>query len=197
MNTVTPAAALVLDAAHRYWLLGRELIGVTAALKAADLIDTEWFTPEATLRGTYVHEACAMLDDDALDFIDPAYAPYVDAYRHFLDDLTPTWAYIEHKVYDLARGYAGTLDRVGFLNDKWVLVDLKTGADQPWHGPQTAAYARLMPHANGLKPDRYGLYLRKDGTYRLEPFPDRNDEEVFFAALRLARFRSLHGYRTR
>jgi hypothetical protein len=190
-----PTVELTLDASHRYWLDGRELISVTTALRRAGLVDAAWFTPEATLRGTYVHEACALIDDDALGSFDPALSAYLAAYETFLRDVQPEWAYIEHRVCDVARGYAGTLDRVGFVQGKWALVDLKTGIDQPWHGPQTAAYARLMPHATGLKPERFALYLRSDATYRLEPFKDRNDENVFFAALTLAQFRSEHGYR--
>lgn len=188
---------LRLDALHRYWIGERELIGVTAALHLAGLVDADWFTDAAKLRGTYVHEACCMTDDGDLGFVDPAYAPYVAAYDCFLRDVQPQWAYIEHKVHDPARGYAGTLDRIGFVQNKWALIDIKTGGDQPWHGPQTAAYARLMPHGSGLKPDRFGLYLRRDGTYRLVPFTERTDESAFFAALTIAQFRSLHGYPTR
>lgn len=186
---------LALDALHRYWLHGRELTGVTAALKAAGLIDSEWFTEAAQLRGTYVHEACTLVDDEQLGSVDPIIAGYVAAYETFLRDAKPEWGFVEHRVCDATLGYAGTLDRLGFLNGKWALVDLKSGAEVAWHRLQTAAYARLMPHASGLKPDRYGLYLRGDGTYRLLPHTDRADESTFLAALRIAQFRTTHGYR--
>lgn len=191
-----PSVDLILDDSHRYWFGQRELVSVTAALKAAGLVNDDWFTEEATLRGTYVHEACAMVDDDTLEMssLDQRVIPYVAAYDCFLRDMKPEWAYVEHRVCDANRGYAGTLDRLGFLQGKWALVDLKSGGHQAWHGPQTAAYARLVPHATGIKPTRFGLYLRADGTYRLEPFTDRNDESVFFAALQIAQFRRLHGY---
>lgn len=180
---------LALDADHRYWFDGRELIGVTATLKAVGLIDTEWFTEAAQLRGTYVHEACCLVDDNDLGAIDPAIAPYVAAYETFLRDAKPDWAFIEQRVCDPAMGYAGTLDRCGFLNGKWIVADVKTGPESAWHSLQLAAYARLVPHASGLKPDRYGLYLRADGTYRLRQFTNRNDERVFLAALSIAQWK--------
>lgn len=187
------ADALQLSPAHRYSMDGRGFISVTQALKAAELIETEWFSEAARLRGQHVHEACMFVDDDDLDSTDPSYAPYVAAYDAFLRDAKPQWAYIEQRVCDPVCGYAGTFDRVGFLNGNWALLDLKTGDEAAWHGPQTAAYARLVPTANGLKPKRFGLYLRKDGTYRLQPFPDRNDEKVFLAALTVAQFKETHG----
>jgi len=184
---------LSLDQWHRYWLGDRELQGVTAALKAADLIETEYFTEAAMRRGTYVHAACCLIDDGTFGSADPALAGYVAAYECFLREAQPDLAFIEHRVCDPTLGYAGTLDRLGFLNGKWALIDLKTGGAAAWHALQTAAYARLMPHATGLKPDRYGLYLRTDATYRLEPFADRTDEAVFLAALRVAQWKGMHG----
>lgn len=180
---------------HQYFVGGTELISVTTALKHANLIDDDWFTETARLRGRYVHEACELVDDENLGEVDPLIAPYVAAYECFLRDVKPQWAYVEYRVHDPHRGYAGTLDRCGFLNGKWVILDIKTGGEHPWHGPQTAGYARLMPHSSGLKPDRYALYLRHDGSYRLKPLVARTDESTFFAALAIAQFRRAHGYR--
>lgn len=191
-----PTIDLTLDASHRYWMGARELLSVTTALRLADLVDAEWFTEASQLRGTYVHEACCLIDDEDFGCVDPALAGYVAGYEAFLREAKPEWAFIEHRVCDPALGYAGTLDRVGFLNGKWVLVDLKTGGDAPWHQVQTAAYARLMPQPSGVKPDRFALYLRPDGTYRLTPFTDRADEPTFLAALRIAQFKVTHGYRS-
>ena len=194
MSATTSDAALTFDAvAHRYWMGDRELLSVTGALTDAGVIDAEWFTDDAAQRGTYIHKACALMDDGQLGAVDPTYAPYVAAYETFLRDVKPEWAYIEHRVCDPVRGYAGTLDRLGFLQGQWAIVDLKSGGPAPWHRVQLAAYARLMPHATGIKPARFGLYLRKDGTYRLEPFTDRTDEATFFAALTIAAFRRRHG----
>jgi hypothetical protein len=72
--------------------------------------------------------------------------------------------------------YAGTLDRVGYIGDDAVIVDIKTS--QPTREAytsvclQTAAYAAAVASEDGFSPDwkdynRYGLFLMKDGKYRL------------------------------
>jgi hypothetical protein len=195
--TTAPLSALRLDGEHRYWLDGRELISVTTALKEAGLIDTAFFTDAAADRGTYVHAACDLVDVDDLGSVEPSCAGYVAAYERFMADARPTWVQRERAVCDPLQGYAGTLDRAGLLNHKWIVLDIKTGGPMPWHGLQLAAYARLAISREGLKPARFDLYLSDDGTYRLEPQTNRSDEALFFAALAVAQFRRTHGYRSR
>lgn len=196
MTTLAPPA-LRLDADHRYWLADRELISVTTALKGAGLIDAAWFSEEAAARGTYVHEACDLIDLNNLSAVEPFCEGYVTAYRAFLSDAKPLWELIEHGVCDPIQGYAGTLDRAGYLAGAWAVLDIKTGPPAPWHGLQLAAYARLALSQDGLKPKRFDLYLSDTGTYRLEPQTHRADEAIFFAALHVAQFRRQHGYRSR
>ena len=195
--TLAPASPLRLDADHRYWLQDRELISVTTALKEAGLIDTAFFTEDAADRGTYVHAACELVDRDELGDVDQACAGYIAAYQQFVADAKPVWDLTEEGVCDPVRGYAGTFDRSCILQDQWIVLDIKTGPPAPWHGAQLAAYARLIPNGDGLKPRRFDLYVRADRTYRLEPQTDRADESLFFAALQIAQFRRTHGYRTR
>lgn len=195
--TTTALSALRLDGDHRYWLDGRELISVTTALKEAGLIDTAFLTEDAAERGTYVHQACDLVDEDDLGFVEPACAGYVEAYQRFRADAKPVWSQREQAVCDPLQGYAGTLDRAGILNHKWIVLDIKTGGPMPWHGLQLAAYARLAISREGLKPARFDLYLSSDGTYKLDPQTNRSDESLFFAALAVAQFRRTHGYRSR
>lgn len=193
----SPAPSLRFEAAdHRYWLGDRELLSVTTILKAAGLMESSQFTMAAADRGTYVHQACDLVDDDDLGAIDPACAGYVAAYQRFLAEARPEWAHREHAVCDPTLGYAGTLDRAGTLNGRWTVLDIKTGSPAPWHGVQLAAYGRLVPR-DGLKPDRFDLYLRADGTYQLWPQTGRNDDAIFLAALLVAQFRRTHGLSTR
>lgn len=184
---------------HTYWLGNRQLISVTTALKEAGLIDTTWFSDAAAERGTYVHAACDLLDDGNLGECLPEHAGYVAAYQQFLDDIEPQWHQREQMVYDEVRGYAGKLDRAGYINDQWTVVDIKTGPKSPWHGLQLAAYARLAlsPDRN-VKPWRRALYLTKHGQYALEPYTNsRTEEGIFLAALTVAQFRRANGYGTR
>lgn len=181
-------------AAHRYTLAdGTELPSVTTILKAQGLIEDRWFTDAARLRGDYVHLACRMLDDDELDeaTLDPAIAPYVQAYRAFVALTQPDWTYIEHRVCDPLLGYAGTLDRAGVVQGQRLLLDLKSGGLYPSVGPQTAAYRRCLPEPHTWS--RAALQLREDGTYVLHPLTDRTDESTFLAALRLHQWKQRHG----
>lgn len=195
--TTTATSTLRLDAEHRYWLEDRELISVTTALKEAGLIDTAFFTEDAADRGTYVHAACDLVDDDDLGDVEPSCAGYVAAYQRFRAEAQPAWYQRERAVCDPSHGYAGTLDRAGVLSHKWIVLDIKTGGPMPWHGLQLAAYARLAISSEGLKPARFDLYLSANGTYKLEQQVNRSDEGLFFAALVVAQFRRLHGYRSR
>ena len=194
--TTTPMWSLRYDPVeHRYWLEDRELISVTTALKEARFLDDRWFSDEASERGTYVHQACDLLDDDNLASYLPQVNGYIAAYQKFLHEAQPDWRLREHQVCDATLGYAGTLDRAGYLNGRWVLVDIKTGGPAPWHGLQLAAYGRLTPSPDtGARPARFDLYLTERGTYALIPQTDRTDEAEFFHALGTAQFRRRHGF---
>ena len=79
-----------------------------------------------------------------------------------------------HEAIDLAADemrpdYIGTLDRLGYLNGKEeAVIDIKTS--QPTGEAlvsvccQTAAYANAVYDYD--KPNRYGLFLKSDGTFR-------------------------------
>lgn len=190
---MTPHTIDFIAAEHRYLLNGeRELPSVTKILKDQGLIDDQWFTEQARLRGDYVHLACRMLDDEelAIDSLDPGIAGYVAAYQKFLTLTTPDWIYVEHRVFDPVLGYAGTLDRAGLLQGEKVLLDIKSGGLYPSVGPQTAAYRRCLPEPHTWK--RTALQLSGDGSFTLHPLTDRGDEEVFLSALRLAQWKARH-----
>lgn len=179
--------------AHRYWLGARELPSVTRVLSDVGVIDETWFTPEVAERGTFVHEACELIDLGQLDeaTLDDRLLGYVAAYRTFLHYAAPCWSHIEHQVVDPVRGYAGRLDRAGSWDGvvRGVL-DLKTGEPQAWVALQLAAYRRLLPEPHTWR--RFALWLRPDGSYRLLEHTDRTDEAVFLAALQVTTWQMLH-----
>jgi hypothetical protein len=178
---------------HRYYLDGeRELPSVTTILKEQGLINADWFTEEARLRGDYVHLACRMVDDDELDdaTLDPKILPYVDAYRKFLAVTQPDWTYVEHRVFDEVLGYAGTLDRAGMVQGTKYLIDIKSGTVPSSVGPQTAAYRRCLPEPHTWK--RAALQLKADGSFALHNLTDRSDERIFLAALELTIWRKAY-----
>lgn len=192
------AAALDFDpVAHRYRVGDRELISVTQALTAAGLIDSRWFTEDSAARGTYVHAAIQMhhegdLDEDSLD---PVLSPYFEAYKKFLAETGFELDACEERLCDETLGYAGTLDLRGRIRRRGLtypgidIIDVKTGSVPPHVGPQTAAYARLLPGDVSRLRWRWALHLRSDATYSLLPLEKRTDEAVFLAALTVANFK--------
>lgn len=192
------------ESAHRYTLGNRVLPSVTQITSTiAPLfgISREVLEAKADL-GTAVHLAAQFYDEGDLDAdsLPEAVGPYLRAYARFLDEARPTWTHIESRVCAPELGYAGTLDRVGFLPGlrgvkpaALCLVDLKaTYRIAPVYGVQTALYARAF---DGDVKHRFALQLKPDGTYRLEEFRDPSDLSVGLAALTLMNWRARHAER--
>jgi hypothetical protein len=178
-------------AAHRYALGDRELLGVTSVLAEAGLIESRWFSEDAAARGTYVHQALALLhqDDLDLDALPADRRPYIEAYVRFVEQSGFTCEAWEERVWCERLGCAGTLDLRGQfpVNRAYAhVIDIKTGGVPSWVGYQTAAYALLLPPTVTFARKRWCLQLGADGAYRLHPLTKVTDEKVFCAALTLA-----------
>lgn len=186
-------------ASHAYALDGLALPSVTRVL--GDIFynpAADWATEENRLRGQYVHAAIALdhegvLDDDTLD---PALVPYLDAWRTFKRDVGFVPFAWEQAVCDPQRGYAGTYDVVGQFGDNPrfppVLIDYKSGPPPHYTPLQTAAYARIAKGDRWPTLRRAGLWLRPDGTYRLDMHTDRADERTWLSALEVFQWKQTH-----
>ena len=92
---------------------------------------------QAAARGTRVHELCALYDMDALpDEIEAELVGYVKAWAAFCRDYKPVWTHIELPLYgelDHGQPFAGTIDRIGDIDGRTRVVDIKTAAslDRP------------------------------------------------------------------
>ena len=95
---------------------------------------------------------------------------------------------IGSKIYHPVYRYAGTLDQVGILNDKSALIDIKTGAYQPWWALQTAAY-----NAVSKCHYRYSLELHGDGKYKLIQHKKTTDLQAFLACLTVFNLKQQYG----
>lgn len=211
MTTTILAAPAVLndsrlvfdEQAHVYRLLGRELVSVTSAMVLAGMVDSQHWTDEAQERGTAVHHAIAMHTEGGFNeyTLDDEYLPYFEGYLRFLRESHVVVEQSEVRVCDPALGYAGTLDLIvawtsedGERITRRGLIDIKTGSVPPTVGPQTAAYLRCARvwFPLGTPVHRFALHLPGDGTYRLLPLTNTQDEQDFLAALRVAHFRRRH-----
>jgi hypothetical protein len=139
----------------------------------------------AARRGTAVHEACEQLDLTGECEIEEEYKPYVLAYMRFLKDKKPYWQAVEKAYYDPDLNYAGTVDRIGWIDDKLTLVDIKTTSSiyKPKFKAQLNGYKILAE--NGLLDIRelYILQLKNTGKYSL--YPVAIDATEFMACLDL------------
>lgn len=198
MNQLPPVPEFD-EAAHAYTHRGMAYPSVTQVLAAVGMVGYSTvpaaIREAAMQRGSYAHEACELDDKGTLDesTLDERLAPYLAGWRAFKRDtgvvLLPEW--VERRVVSLALGYAGTVDRVvrlpqdGVVDAVEATLDIKTGKCQRWTGVQLAAYDLARGITNAV---RLAVELRKDGTYRLVRFEDRDDYAVWMAALKVYRF---------
>ena len=197
---------------HRYTLNGLPLPSVTRVLapldEYADL--SQGVLAKARKRGTAVHLATEIHDGDQLlvtsDYfgtleqvrtvtVTADLRPYVMAWQRFLADSSFEVLHIEYRTYSSRYRYAGTIDRLGLLNGKRAVLDIKTTAVlDPKTAIQLAAYQHAvnehLPLADAYS-HRYGCQLKPDGSYRLEEYRDAGDWDVFRALL------TIHNWRVR
>ena len=193
---------------HTFTLDGLAIPSVTRVLAPLSDYDTAYQAALETARkrGVAVHTATEQ--HDRLQAVNGAWAPdegpmaeavapYLAAWQKFLSDTGFEVHAIEEMVVSKRHRYAGILDRLGVLNGRRAVIDIKTtAAIKPVMGLQLAAYQTA--YNEGRKKteqytQRYICQLRKDETYRLERFQDRADMTVFLALLTIWNWKATHG----
>lgn len=163
------------EATHTYTLDGEVLPSVTHIIRFLDVdVDKSrpWMRDAAAERGSAVHEATALIDYDEPDVLENVpydYQGYVNAYLAFLNDYQPEWEIIERPMWSAygSSAFAGTVDRYGTAKGRKLILDIKTGTSsaKARHSAQLTGYWLLL----GCPDCDFGiLYLRKDGTYKLQ-----------------------------
>lgn len=170
---------------HQYTVDGKVYPSVTEILEHLTAPGYGKVNPaileEAKARGTAVHELTEMIDYGMPpDEIEEGLAGYALAYLRFLADYDVEWEYIEHRFYEPIMGFCGTIDRVGKIDGKDCVLDIKTTSSPSTDQKiavccQTAAYdygicEQHYSADNNFIPEakkRYALYLRPDGSYDL------------------------------
>ncbi|HEX5431517.1 MAG TPA: hypothetical protein VFW83_06100 [Bryobacteraceae bacterium] len=182
---------------HEYTVGGIVRPSVTQILKAAGLIEEDWYSVEARDRGKAVHIAAHYADEHDLDISwreTSPYAGYLAAWEKFQTDAGFIPELVEYRVFNRAFGYCGTLDRTGILEAETVtnaVVDLKTGGVEEWHRVQLAAYCAAFERPMRFR--RINVYLNPDGTYRVREYAAgsfRADFAVFAAAVAIWNFKN-------
>jgi hypothetical protein len=161
---------------HTYELDGVKLPSVTEILSPFSGNDniSAATLQHAAHRGHLVHSYTELIDygvpPEDIDIV-PELAGYVSAYLRFLRDWGPTWELIEQPVH-YGKAYAGTLDRYGTIDDKPVLLDIKStsGASRQ----QKVVWALQLEGYDWALPPQFrkpvlhlDLLLKRDGKYTL------------------------------
>ena len=168
---------LFYDDSHKYTVDGEEVPSVselTRFLTRELYTDApQYFLDQAAKRGTNVHKATEAIDKFGTVEIEDEYAGFVKAYVSFLKDHNVSWEKIEWPVCrkDDEMPYAGTIDRVGTLDGKTVILDIKTtanisGLHKLCYTAQLNLY-NLAVEKEKLVDGLWVLQLKKDGTYKL------------------------------
>ena len=183
---------------HTYTDEKGPLSGVTSLLGDAGLIDFSMI-PEAMRghymdRGSKVHRATQLLDEDDLDFnaLDPVLKKYVEGYNKFRSDFHGRYKIISMEIivrHPIQR-YAGKIDRVCIIDGELAVLDIKSGVAQPWVALQTEGYKQAHNAENVDKIEaRYALSLSKEGAYKLQKYTDLGDSAVWLSVVTLARWK--------
>lgn len=187
---MTPAApGLTFDEArHEYRYGGRLVPGVTSVLEFFDhdLQRAKRANPEAFQNaadlGTAVHLACDYYDR-GVEIDEATLAPVVGArleqWKKFRRDKAFVPILVEEKVYHPVYDYAGKLDRLGALDGRRSLLDIKSGAVSRFAQLQTAAYSAAHQAMGGAKVEQRLCVHLDDDRYWLVPHRDPQDATVF------------------
>jgi len=192
----TPELLTFDEATHAYAFNGVPVPSVTQILKAAALINDEWFTEYARQRGKAVHFATQLDDEGDLDesSIAPEILPYVEAHRKFKADTGFVPEMIESRICLPQLGYAGMLDLYGKIGRQKTIIDYKTGEIYPWVRLQLAAYTQGLTNPAAIQ--RMAVRLKNDGTYRIVSYPITDfarDLADFLACVRVYQLRQEAG----
>ena len=190
--------------AHTYAIDGQPVPSVTQILADIGFVDTTWFTEESRTRGTYVHRLIELHILQELDesTVDESLAGYFAAFRKFQEESDidiDTWT-VEKPLASKVHRFAGTPDFVGIINGKCAVIDLKTSVTvSASEQLQTAAYKMLLDESRQLGmpvTHRFSLHVTADGNYRLIEHRDRQDRQIFMAALSCWHWQRNNGRKT-
>jgi hypothetical protein len=168
---------------HIYTVDGKVYPGVTTIL--GDVYGRFPYPEGSAERGHHVHLATQLYDEDDLDeaTLDPLVAGYLEGWKRFREEMAFVPTQIEKLVHNEVYGYCGTLDRIGTMQGRLYLIDIKSGAKAFWHRIQTAAYALCLPPDTVFK--RASVYLSAEGKYKIDYYINKQDYHDWLSTYRV------------
>lgn len=190
---------------HRYTVElpdGRRHVvpSVTQVLEGIGKIDTRWYPKDAAARGSLIHTVTAWLDRGTINLSftkGDEFFGWYEAWEQFklVHKFRPMS--IERIVVGCAGKWpdpmlwAGTIDRdgvfgceltrerYGLADDDIILIDLKSGAYEPWHKLQLEGYRDSYPSQWRPRVQKFGVYLKKTGLFEVRHYTEDLSEEWF------------------
>jgi hypothetical protein len=179
---------------HRYFdENNREFPSVTTILKHFGMTpDYDRFGNEASRSfGSVVHRTLELFDNGVLDKYeyDPAIEPYLGQWIKFKKDYRiDNFKIIETPMCSETWSFAGTCDRY----TDGIVVDLKTGIEQPAHSIQTAMYKILVEENLKVKVNkRVCVYLKGD-SYKFVENRNKNDVSLAKSLMQIYGFKKIN-----
>jgi hypothetical protein len=160
---------------------GAEVPHITGMLEATGWIDRQWFTEDASDRGTAVHKLTADYDLGALDIdrLVSRYRPWVLGYIYAMNVLRPEILSVEEPLI-MQRGliWGGRPDRAVRVAGETGPLEVKSGDPHKSHEVQTALQAILLEQRLEVPAEyqaRYCVYVRENGRAKVERHERRAD----------------------
>ena len=141
------------DEGHIYTCNGQRLRSTTEILKAKGFIDTTWYDERSRDKGRYVHLACHLDDIDDLD---------------------------EDTVGEVERPYLESYRK--FKRESGFMVE-QSEVPMMSRAYQFAGTPDKIGHFPTGNLKRAAIALRPDGTYKLHPYEDKTDINIWIAEL--------------
>jgi hypothetical protein len=177
---------------HIYRLNNRTIPSVTQVLQAEGITDYSYADESDREFGKAGHKVTELWDKGKLDIktISEPLIPCLEAWKKFLKDFEVTIfpGAIEKPIYSSRYLFGTTPDRVGLVNDKVTVIELKFSKTiQRSTGIQLAAQAIAATEHYGKVRQRMAVPLLGG---KPQFFNDRQDETIFISALNLWRWKN-------
>lgn len=192
MNTFDPDK-------HEYRMDGVIVPSVTQVIEGMGFTDTRFYKDYDRTRGRYIHAACALLAADNLnwDSLDERIRPEVEAFGNFFEKEKVEILETEKMMFSDTHRVAGTMDIFCRFEGRPAIMDTKSGGILPIIEIQTGGYSVLLHEISGVvRPGRFGLQLKEDGTYRLIRCRELQAEQHFLVLLNTYKLREYYERKT-
>lgn len=174
-----------LEEPHEYHLQGKRLWSPSGVFVEVGYCDPTYYKEEHRHRGSYVHWATRLIDEDDLDWKDIAaeYFGFIEAYAEF----KMAWKFRarqrEKPMYHPQYLYGVTPDAEGIILDgDEAIVELKTvnqGSIPWWTRYQVAAQSMAIKawDTQDIFRRRFGVALLPTGKFKVKEFDEHPDDD--------------------